>query len=401
MRSIAVVGASLTGVTAAEALREEGFDGVITLVGQEPCLPYDRPPLSKQIIQRAGSAEPVGLRTRAELDALDIRLRLGVWASSLTPAADGGRHRIDLADGSRLDADGVILATGARARTLPFTEPATGVHLLRTYGDATGIRRAFEQRPRVIVVGGGLLGMEVAAGARSHDLDVTVLEAEELPMVGAFGRTLGRWAEALHRRRGVRLMCGVKVAGFVGTTRLEGLVLADGTLIEADMAVVAVGAEPCTAWLDGSGIELDGGVVCDEHCATNIAGIFAAGDVARRFDTRLGRRVRSEHWSDAVEQGRVAARNLLLPRDRWDVCRAVPYFWTDQYDVKIQFVGERFPGQEAELVTGSYESDRFGVVFREGDTVTGALAANLPAFAAEKRRLLSSRYAATAPRTAP
>ncbi|WP_433425985.1 NAD(P)/FAD-dependent oxidoreductase [Microtetraspora malaysiensis] len=395
MQSIAVVGASLAGVTAAEALREEGFDGVITLVGQESCLPYDRPPLSKQAIQGAEQVEPAGLRTRAELDALDVRLRLGVRASSLAPASAGGRHRIGLADGDRLDVDGVILATGARARSLPFTEPATGVHLLRTYGDAVGIRRDFERRPRVVVVGAGFLGMEVAASARAHDLDVTVLEAADLPMVGPLGRTLGRWAEAVHRQRGVRLMCGVQVAGFVGTTRLQGLVLADGTLIEADMAVVAVGAEPNTAWLDGSGIEFDGGVVCDEHCATRVDGIFAAGDVARYFSPRMGKRVRSEHWANAVEQGRVAARNLLRPRDRWDACQAVPYFWSDQYDVKIQFVGERLPDQEAELVEGSYESGRFGVVFRHGDTVTGAMAANLPAFAAKHRRLLKSRYAAT------
>src|SRR5437868_9336135 len=230
MRSIAVVGASLAGVTAVETLREEGFSGDITLVGQEPGLPYDRPPLSKQAIQGGEIVQPTGLRTQAELDALDIRLRLGVRASSLTPAAGGGRHRVDLSDGSRLETDGVIIATGARARSLPFAEPATGVHLLRTYEDAVAIRRDFERRPRVVVIGGGLLGMEVASSARAHGLDVTVLEADELPMAAAFGHTVGGWVQALHRRRGVRLRCGVQVAGFVGTAKLEGLVLADGTL---------------------------------------------------------------------------------------------------------------------------------------------------------------------------
>ena len=277
-RSITIVGASLAGVRAAESLRRQGFDRPITLIGDEAHAPYDRPPLSKQFLAGEWDADRLALTKPEKLAEFDLDLRLGVRAAGF----DLGRRRLTLADGDTLDVDGLLVATGARCRTLPGTEGMGGVFTLRGLDDAEAIRVAFDAGPsRVVVVGAGFIGAEVAATARQRGLEVTLIEALPQPLARVLGDEMGAVCAAVHRDHGVDLRVGVGVdavdAGADGN--VERVRLSDGSVVEAEVVVVGIGVVPNTEWLEGSGLTIDNGVVCDETCLA-APGVTAAGDVA-------------------------------------------------------------------------------------------------------------------------
>jgi NADPH-dependent 2,4-dienoyl-CoA reductase/sulfur reductase-like enzyme len=368
-------------------LRREGFDGRIVLVGAEPHLPYDRPPLSKQLL--AGEWEPQDLALRrTPYDELDVELRLGARATAL----DAAGRLLTLEGDESLPFDGALLATGAAPRTLPGTPDLDGIFVLRTVDDALDLRARLDARPRVVVIGAGFIGSEVAATCRMRGLEVTVLEALPAPLVRGLGPVLGAVCGELHRDHGVDLRLGVGVAAIEGDGKVERVRLDDGSTVEADIVVVGVGVAPVTDWLDGSGLVLDNGIVCDETLLA-APGIVAAGDVARwpnpMFD---GEVMRLEHWTNAAEQGVAAARRLLVAEgDAADAYAPVPFVWSDQYDRKIQTVGHFRGDDEMEVVYGSLDERRFVAVFGRAGRLVGALGFSMPAKLMQYRRMIEER----------
>lgn len=372
LRQIAVVGASLAGLRAVDALRKRGFDGTITWIGAEAELPYDRPPLSKQILR--GEWEPARAALKANYDALGVDLRLGAPATRL----DLQTRAVELDGGASVPFDGLVIATGAKPRTLRGADGLSGVFTLRTLGDALAIKEALGRRPRVAIIGAGFIGLEVAASCRTLGLDVTVVEALDAPLAPAIGSEMGRAIADMHRERGVALRTGVTVQGFEGSGSVSALRLSDGTTEPADLVVVGIGVTPETAWLESSGLALGDGVLCDERCATSAEGVVACGDVAR-FKTGLnGATVRVEHWSNAVEQSAAAAARLLDGPSA-PAFTSVPYFWSDQYDAKIQFAGRRSPDDTLRIVEGSIAERNLVAHFGRAGKLTAVLTVNKPA----------------------
>ncbi|MEV6589902.1 NAD(P)/FAD-dependent oxidoreductase [Streptomyces acidicola] len=365
MKQIVIVGASAAGLAAAERLRGEGFDGTVTLVGDEPHAPYDRPPLSKQVLSGAWAPEKLFLRTPADLSALDLDLRLGTRATGL----DLEERIVRLDDGPAVPYGGLVIATGARPRRLPGAEQA---HVLRTLDDMLALRGRLRPGQRLVVVGAGFLGAETAAVARSLGCQVTLLEPAPVPMAHAVGEDIGRLLAQVHLDHGVDLRTGVTVTSVTP----EGVRLNDGETVEADETLVAVGSLPNTEWLAGSGLLLEDGVVCDEYCAA-AAGVYAAGDVARWHNPLFGTSMRIEHRTNAAEQGMAAARNLLNPRAR-EPFAPVPYFWSDQYHVRIQAYGYLRGHDAVAVVDGDLAEGRFVAAYRRGEQVSGVLALGMP-----------------------
>ncbi|WP_406491185.1 FAD-dependent oxidoreductase [Streptomyces sp. NBC_01604] len=364
MRRIVVVGASAAGLAAVETLRREGYDGTLTLVGDEPWTPYDRPPLSKQLLAAEWEPDRLALRTPDDLAGLGLDLRLGVAATGL----ELSDRTVRLADGSDVPYDGLIVATGVRPRRLP----GEGAHVLRTLDDALMLRERLTPGRRLVVVGAGFLGAEAAAVAWRLGAHVTLLEPAPVPLAHAVGTEVGRVLSRAHVDRGVDLRCGVTVTEVTE----DGVRLADGEAIDADEVLVAVGSLPNTEWLDGSGLAVGDGVVCDEFCEA-ARNVYAAGDVARWYNPLFGTSMRIEHRTNAAEQGMVAARNLLHPEARKPFA-PVPYFWSDQYDMKVQAYGFLRGHDEVAVVDGDLAERRFVAVYRTGDRVSGALAVGMP-----------------------
>lgn len=382
---VVVVGGSLAGLSACEGLRDAGYEGEITVVGAEPGMPYDRPPLSKQVLQGAWEPGQVNLRDAGHYDQLGVEWRLGRRAAGLDVEA----RSVVLEDGEPLGYDGLVIATGATPRRLPGTPDLGGIYVLRTLDDALALRHDFEKAGSVCVVGAGFIGAEVAASARLRGLEVTVLEALPAPLSRALPAPMGEACAALHRDNGVQVRCGVGVEGFDGSDRVERVRLSDGSWVEADVVVVGVGVMPEVAWLDTSGLDLDNGVVCDETCAASAPGVVAAGDVARWPNRLFGEVMRIEHWSNAVEQGAAAAQRLLAGPAAAVPFAPVPYFWSDQYDTKIQFVGRCSPDDELLIAEGSLEERRFVALFGRHGRLWGALAFNRPRPLMKYRRLIA------------
>ncbi|MEV7392046.1 FAD-dependent oxidoreductase [Streptomyces sp. NPDC091215] len=364
MNRIVVVGASAAGLAAAETLRREGYDGTLTLVGDEPHVPYDRPPLSKQVLSAEWAPDRVVLRAPTELDALELELRLGVAACGL----DVADRTLRLADGSEVPYDGLILATGVRPRRLP----GEGAHVLRTLDDALTLRERIGPGQRLVVVGAGFLGAEAAAVAWRLGAQVTLLEPAPVPLAHAVGEEVGRALSRAHRERGVDLRTGVTVTEVTE----EGVRLAGGEEIAADEVLVAIGSLPNTEWLADSGLSVGDGVVCDEYCEA-ARDVYAAGDVARWHNPLFGVSMRIEHRTNAAEQGMAAARNLLNPGAR-KAFAPVPYFWSDQYEMKIQAYGYLRGHEEARVVEGELEEGRFVAAYRTGERLSGVLAVGMP-----------------------
>ena len=384
LRRIVVVGASLAGLRAAEALRGRGFDGELTLVGDEPHPPYDRPPLSKQVLQGSWEPEQTFFRRDKGYEALGLDLRLGVRATSVDLRA----RRVALAAGAQLAYDRLIIATGARVRTLPGIAPRPGLFVLRSLDDAIALRQALAQATRVAIVGAGFIGLEVAASCRARGLPVAVVEFHPVPLSPILGPTLGGMVAALHRDHGVDLRTGVSVTGVLGDSRVAGIALSDGSRIDADVVVVGIGVAPNTEWLEGSGLTLDDGIVCNGF-GEAAPDVYAAGDVARVENRWHGNAPRIEHWTNAVEQAVHAAEHALAGPAAGTSFSSVPYFWSDQYDRKIQFIGRARPHDEVAIVDGALADRRLTALFRSGDRLVGCLAVNQPGSIVRYRKLLS------------
>ncbi|HEY6623756.1 MAG TPA: FAD/NAD(P)-binding oxidoreductase [Acidimicrobiales bacterium] len=395
--TVVVIGASLAGLRAAEEVRHEGHEGPVIVVGDERHVPYDRPPLSKQFL--AGKWDVGRLHHHApdKLDTLGIEFRLGRRADAL----DVESRTVSLDDGTDLHYDGLIVATGAGARSLPGTKGVPGVHTLRTLDDAEDLiadLAAAGPGARVVVIGAGFIGAEVAATCSGLGFDVTVVEALPTPLGAVLGDQMGAACAALHTEAGVALRTGVGVdrvvAGEPATGSSPGssepgparvfVHLVDGEVLGADVVVVGIGVTPAVDWLAGSGLQLENGVVCDEFLFA-ADGVVAAGDVARWTHRGLDQSLRVEHWTNAAESGVAATRNLLHGREAAEPYEPVLFFWSDQYATKIQVVGRPSPDDEVVVVDGSVDEHKLVALYRHGDRLSAALAFSRP------RQLMSYR----------
>jgi len=369
--NIIVVGGSLAGIRSAEALRRRGYEGRLVLVGAESERPYDRPPLSKELLRGDREPDKIQLTRPEAFESLDLEMHLGVSATALQPT----ERRLELSDGQQLDYDGMVIATGASARELPGASAMPGLHTLRSLEDALAIRAAMEKTPRVAVVGAGFIGAEVAASCRQRGLEVHMIEGLPSPMARVLNKEVGDVCSAAHRDQGVDLRFDVSVTALEGKGRVERLRLSDGSSLEADLVVVGIGAIPETDWLKSSGLPLADGVVCDARCATPAPGVVAAGDVARWYHEGYGESIRIEHWTNAVEQADAAAARLLEGENA-EPFAPVPFVWSDQYDLKIQATGRIHPEDEMFVAHGSLEERRFVALFGRAGRLRGALAVN-------------------------
>lgn len=386
---LVVVGGSLAGLRAVEAARKAGFEGTVTLIGAERHLPYDRPPLSKEFLDATApgvqAPTPFFRSDHFFADELKVELVLGAPATGL----DVERKVVFVGD-REIGYDALVIATGSKLRTLPGTEHLDGVHGLRTLDDSLAIRAALDSGARTVVIGAGFIGSEVAASAQKRGVSVTVVEALPTPLVRATGTDMGAAIASLHERNGTTLLCGTGVKALEGDGHVERVVLSDGTVLDADLVVVGIGVSPCTDWLEGSGLSLDNGVVCDETLWTGVPGVYAAGDVANWMNPMFGVRQRMENWTAAAEQGAAAARNAVDP-DNAKAYETVPYFWSDWYGSRIQFVGVP-ECDEVLLVDGDVDNDdRWAALYRRGDRLVGALTVNGQTVIMKYRRMIAQK----------
>ncbi len=397
---IVIVGASLAGVHAAQAIRRSGADAEIVLIGDEADHPYDRPPLSKQYLGGDWDAEKLLLRPSKDPDALGVEWRLGTDAVGLDLEARTVRT-LSMDDGpDEVGFDGLVIATGARARRLPDTDGLSDVHVVRSKADADRLRAAVADRGGPIaVIGAGFIGGEVAATFRSAGHDVTMIEAAEAPLTRVLDAEAGMMIAERHRVEGVEVRLGVGVDGFEiddhgDHQHVRGVRLADGSTVEARTVVVGIGAIPNTEWLGGSGLEIDNGVRADATCLA-APGVVVAGDVANWDHPRYGRPMRVEQWDNGVDQGGYAGRRILadLAGEPIDPFDPVPWFWSDQYDWKIQFAG--IAGRGREIIHGDPAEGRFAQLYLdEGGAPCGLLAVNRPRHAIKGRQFLTSAASA-------
>jgi NADPH-dependent 2,4-dienoyl-CoA reductase/sulfur reductase-like enzyme len=373
--TVAVVGAGLAGLRTCESLRARGYGGRIVLIGAEAHPPYSRPPLSKEVLRGEKDASVATLRGPEELAALELDLRLGRRAVALD--VDGRRMTLD--DDSIVAYDDVVIATGAQPRTVPGLE---GAHLLRTIDDSIALRDRLVPGTTVAIVGAGFIGLEVAASARSRGCEVTVIDVLETPLARVLDPAIGAAVKRLHEEHGVTFRLGVGVTA-VTSGRLT---LTDGSEIDADAVVVGIGVIPTTSWLEGSGLKIDDGVVCDENLRA-AASVWAVGDIARWTPPALGRPARLEHWTNATEQPDHVARAIcgdLAPFD------PVPYFWSDQYDAKLQSLGYAGAGDEIAVVKGSLDEPKWVALIRQGDNLAGVVGLRSPGPVMRYRPLLAA-----------
>lgn len=381
---IAIVGGSLAGLRCAQTLRRKGFDGALTIVGEESRLPYNRPPLSKELLEGRVEPEQIGFA----LASLDADWLLGRRATAL----DLHQRLIVLDDAETVPFDGLVVATGAYPKRLRGATDITGVFALRTVDDCLAIRRAATTASgTVVVIGAGFVGSEVTSTFRALGLDVTVVDPLPLPLP-ALGPTLGAVCVDLHRESGVDLRLGRSVISFEGRDRLERVVLDDGSTIETEAAIVGIGVTPATGWLEGSGLVIDDGVVCDSSSAAlGWDDIVVAGDVARwPHPLADGELLRVEHWSNAVEQGIAAAITLLAGPGRGPAYAPVPSFWSDQFGVRIQSLGLPHLADRSEIVAGSLKDRRFVMLFGKEQRVVGAVAFGDPRGIVSARSLIAT-----------
>ncbi|MFJ4872894.1 NAD(P)/FAD-dependent oxidoreductase [Streptomyces sp. NPDC088757] len=405
---LVIVGASLAGLRAAQTLRERGFTGAVTLVGDEPHMPYDRPPLSKRVLTDAD--RPPGVELPVP-DGLEARWLLGRAAVGLDPAA----RTVTLSDSARLSYDGLLIATGSAARGWPASRPPppAGVVTLRGRDDALALRAGLASVERLVVIGAGFLGSEIAAAARERGLDVMLVEAAAQPLERAIGATAGAYVAALHREAGITVRTGTTVEGFLAGSdgHLAGVRLSDGTTVRTDLAVLALGGVPATGWLAGSGIAHAGGVHCDPCLrvlradGSVVPGVVAAGDVARVPQPLAdGEPLALGHWTNAVEQGAAAAETLLAERGHGEAptaFTAVPSFWSDLHDAKIRSVGLPSASDDARIVEYDLAGRRLEVAYHRAGRLVGALTVGRTGRLASYRRALEERPAPAAEAGAP
>ena len=369
MATVAIVGASLAGSSAAATLREEGFDGRVVLIGAEPQLPYDRPPLSKNYLRGVTPFEKTLLRPADFYRERDIEMRLGTTVTRV----DAEKRTVALHDGERLEFDQLLIATGGKNRRFPIPGiDLPGVYDLRTVADADRIREAMARGGRAVVVGMGFIGAEVAAAMRQSGLDVVAIEPFKTPLYRALGEEIGRVVEGLHRDNGVEMILDDAVTAFEGAGKVERVVTRNGRRIDCSLAVFGLGIEPATELVAGTPVRVDNGIVVDDQCRTNVPGIFAAGDVANHYHPVCGRQMRVEHWQNGVKQGAAAARSMLGRGQPYD---EVHWFWSDQFDANIQYAGFHAAWDQI-VVRGSLESRKFLAFYLTGGRVESVVAIN-------------------------
>ncbi|MDQ1021181.1 NAD(P)/FAD-dependent oxidoreductase [Streptomyces afghaniensis] len=369
-----IVGASLAGAKAAQALREEGFDGPLVLIGDESERPYERPPLSKGYLMDKDAREQIYVHPPQWYAEHDVDLRLGTAVTAVDPAA----REVTLADGSRVGYGKLLLTTGSSPRRLPVPgADLEGVLYLRRVQDSDRIKQAFRSASRAVVIGAGWIGLETTAAARTAGLEVTVLEMAELPLLRVLGREVAQVFADLHRDHGVDLRFGVRVAEITGSGgAADGVRLSDGTRVDADVVIVGVGITPNTGLAREAGLEVDDGIRVDERLLTSYPDIHAAGDVANAFHPLLGKHIRVEHWANALHQPRTAAKAMLGRRDA--VYDRVPYFFTDQYDLGMEYAGYVEPGGYDRVVfRGDVGGREFIAFWLAGDRVLAAMNVNI------------------------
>jgi NADPH-dependent 2,4-dienoyl-CoA reductase/sulfur reductase-like enzyme len=372
MRSdVLIVGAQAAGLAVAETLRRKGFAGSIRMVGDEPHLPYDRPPLSKQVLVGEWHQDRAALRAADVLDALDVRMDIGLAATALNVRD----HAVSFDDGTVGEYGSLVIATGLRPRQLPAWEGLPGVHTLYTLSDCLRLREQLADSRDVVVVGAGVLGCEMAATARKLGATVTIVDPLPSPMRRVIGDRLGTRVRALHESHEVRFCLEATVRNIVtdGNGRVTGVDIGD-EIVPADAVVVSIGSVPATGWLESSGLELADGVVCDKYCRA-AEDVYAAGDVARWYHAHHGAHVRFENRTNASEQGMLVAANILGEQLEYT---PIAYFWTDQYDVKIQVHGFVPEGATVETITEEPERNRFVARAVSDGRVTGVVGWNHP-----------------------
>jgi 3-phenylpropionate/trans-cinnamate dioxygenase ferredoxin reductase component len=381
--TLAIIGASLAGAKAAEAARNTGFDGHIVLVGDEAGLPYERPPLSKAVLRGEKDAGTARVHPEGFYDAHHIEL-VNDRADALDPAS----RTIGLAGGQTIDFDIAVLATGASPRRLgiPGADLA-GVHYLRTIDDSERLRDAVRTATRVIVVGAGWIGSEVAASARQMGAEVVLVDPAPVPLQRVLGDDIGAVFARLHTDNGVDVRLGTGVAELRGTEAVEAVVLGDGRVEAADVVVVGVGVAPRTELAEAAGLAVDNGILVDEHLATAVPGIYAAGDVANAFHPHYGKRLRVEHWANALNQGTTAGCNAVGHKD---VCSRLPYFFSDQYDVGMEYVGHG-DGSDAVVVRGDRDAREFIAFWHRDGIVTAAMNVNVWDVVDDLRAIVEAR----------
>lgn len=384
MQTLAIVGASLAGLSAARAARAQGFAGRLVIIGDEPHRPYDRPPLSKDFLLGTVTAKDLFLESDAE--ELGAEWVLGSGAASL----DAASRTIRLNDGSTVEADGIVIATGARARQLPTLAGLSNVFTLRTLADAQALAPALVPGNKMAVIGAGFIGAEVASAAASRGMDVTMIDTKPVPFAVQLGAEMGGVVAGLHAANGVELISSAVIEViYSGEGRLTGLRLAGGRYLPADVVVVGIGAEPNTGWLEGSGLELGSGVLCDAMGRTNVPGIVAVGDCAAWFDQASGTHRRIEHWTCALERAALAVEALLDP-DAAPKPAKPHYFWSDQYGVKLQFAGHTAGYDRLEIEAGDALTHSCVAVYYRGDVPVAVLGMNQPRLFTKWRRSLAA-----------
>lgn len=394
MKRITIVGASLAGLSAARALRAKGFDGALTVIGDEVRRPYDRPPLSKDFLTGGMSEADLALESDDD-DDLEAEWLLGSGAHRL----DTSSGAIELADGTRIDTDGVVIATGSRARRWPGCEELAGVHVVRTIDDAIALRADLQPGAQMVVIGAGFIGAEIASTARKLGMDVTIVEASCTPLQVQLGSRLGAVVAAAHGANGTALICGVGVAGFTGRHRalragcgpdqVTGVDLVDGRHLPADVVVVGIGGIPNIEWLQGSGLALGNGVLCGANGQTAIPNVVAVGDCAAWQDPVTGAAHRVEHWTGALERPAIAVATLLAGGLGQDAAVKPPYFWSDQYGSRIQFAGMARSDDEVTIEEGSCEQRCFLATYRRDGHLVAVLAVDQPRLFTRWRRQLA------------
>lgn len=382
---IVAVGAGLAGVRCLTAVRQAGFTGRLTLLGAEPHPPYDRPPLSKRVL--AGNQEPAFFHTAEELANLGIQWRGDAEARAL----EADRRAIELATGDLVGYDRLVITTGAAARPFPGADRLAGVFTLRTLDDSIRIRAAARECKRVVVVGGGVLGCEVAATLNGGGLDVTLIEPQPTLLARVLGDSeIARSVATLHRASGVTVRLGTGVRRLTGAGRVDGVLLDDGSAMPAELVVVALGARPATEWLAGSRVEVHDGVLCDRYLRTTAEDVFAAGDVARIVDPGMGLDERAEHWTNAADQAEVAARNLLSATGTHARHDAVPYVWSEQFGRKIQVLGRPHLADTEMVLAKDDATGKMLAVFGQAGRFCGAAAISMAGRLMKLRPLLAA-----------
>jgi 3-phenylpropionate/trans-cinnamate dioxygenase ferredoxin reductase subunit len=366
-KGIVIVGGGLAAARTAEQLRRSEYTGRITIVSDEVHLPYDRPPLSKEVLRK--EVDDVALKPQEFYDEKDITLRLGSAATGLDTAA----QTVTLADGTVLGYDELVIATGLVPRRIPAFPDLEGIRVLRSFDESMALREHASEARHAVVVGAGFIGCEVAASLRSLGVDVVLVEPQPTPLASVLGEQIGELVARLHRDEGVDVRTGVSVAEVRGQRHVDTVVLTDGTELATDLVVVGIGSRPATEWLDGTGVEVDNGVICDEAGRTGAPNVWALGDVASWRDA-TGHQARVEHWSNVADQARVVVPAMLGQ----DVPSAVvvPYFWSDQYDIKIQCLGE----PQATDVVHLIEDDgrKFLAYYERDGVVVGVVGGGMP-----------------------